>query len=89
MPALVATVSPQARHSYIAISYIFRRQLSTSASRLDSSTYHRSDFTNQPYTGFYEAGGPTEGPLRDASNIGAPRITSTVLKQHLDQFVVG
>lgn len=90
MPSLTATatVSPQARHSYIAISYIFRRQLNTSAKRLDSN-YHRSDFTNQPYTGIYEAGGPTEGPLRDASNIGAPRITPTILKQHLDQFVVG
>ncbi|KAM0711141.1 hypothetical protein Q7P35_001880 [Cladosporium inversicolor] len=82
MPTLVATVPPQARHSCIAISYIFRRHLNTSARRLNS-------FTNQPYTGFYEAGGPTEGPLRDASNIGAPRITPTILKQHLDQFVVG
>ena len=88
-PVLTTTVSPQARHSYIAISHIFRRHLSSTATRLDSSTYHRSDFTNQPYTGIYEAGGPTEGPLRDASNIGAPRITPTVLKQHLDQFVVG
>jgi ATP-dependent Clp protease ATP-binding subunit ClpX len=77
-----ATISPQARHSYIAISHIFRRHLSSTATRLDA-------FTNQPYTGIYEAGGPTEGPLRDASNIGAPRITPTVLKQHLDQFVVG
>jgi ATP-dependent Clp protease ATP-binding subunit ClpX len=82
MPTITATVSPQARHSYIAISHIFRRQLSTSAKR---PSYH----TNQPYTGIYEAGGPTEGPLRDASNIGAPRITPTILKQHLDQFVVG
>jgi ATP-dependent Clp protease ATP-binding subunit ClpX len=89
MPTSVATISPQARNSYIAISYIFRRQLNTSPRHLDSSTYHRSDFTNQPYTGFYETGGPTEGPLRDASNIGAPRITPTLLKQHLDQFVVG
>jgi ATP-dependent Clp protease ATP-binding subunit ClpX len=77
-----AAISPQARHSYIAISHIFRRHLSSTATRLDA-------FTNQPYTGIYEAGGPTEGPLRDASNIGAPRITPTVLKQHLDQFVVG
>ncbi|KAM0713619.1 hypothetical protein Q7P37_010581 [Cladosporium fusiforme] len=87
MPSLTATISPQARHSYITISYIFRRHLSSSASRRD--TYNRSDFTSQPFTGIYEAGGPTEGPLRDASNIGAPRITPSVLKQHLDQFVVG
>lgn len=76
------TVSPQARHSYIAISHIFRRNLS-------STTRHRSGFSNQPYTGIYEPGGPTKGPLRDASNIGAPRITPSILKQHLDQFVVG
>jgi ATP-dependent Clp protease ATP-binding subunit ClpX len=82
MPSRIATVSPRARHSYIAISYIFVRQLSASSKQLESSTY-------QPYTGIYEAGGPTEGPLRDASNIGAPRITPTILKQHLDQFVVG
>jgi ATP-dependent Clp protease ATP-binding subunit ClpX len=89
MPSRIATVSPRARHSYIAISYIFVRQLSASSKQLESSTYRRSDFSNQPYTGIYEAGGPTEGPLRDASNIGAPRITPTILKQHLDQFVVG
>ena len=81
-PVLTTTISPQARQSYIAISHIFRRYLTSTATRLDS-------FTSQPYTGIYEAGGPTEGPLRDASNIGAPRITPTVLKQHLDQFVVG
>jgi ATP-dependent Clp protease ATP-binding subunit ClpX len=83
-PVLTTTISisPQARHSYIAISHIFRRHLSSTTTRPES-------FTSQPYTGVYEAGGPTEGPLRDASNIGAPRITPTVLKQHLDQFVVG
>jgi ATP-dependent Clp protease ATP-binding subunit ClpX len=76
------TISPQARHSYIAISHLFRRSLNSTTTRPNS-------FTNQPYTGIYEPGGPTEGPLRDASNIGAPRITPTVLKNHLDQFVVG
>jgi ATP-dependent Clp protease ATP-binding subunit ClpX len=82
-PVLTTTaISPQARQSYIAISHIFRRHLSSTATRPES-------FTSQPYTGIYEAGGPTEGPLRDASNIGAPRITPTVLKQHLDQFIVG
>jgi ATP-dependent Clp protease ATP-binding subunit ClpX len=39
--------------------------------------------------GSYETGGPTEGPLSDASNIGSPRVTPSLLKQHLDQFVVG
>ena len=89
MVALTATVSPQARHTYIGISAIIRRHLSTTARRKDQDAYFRSDFTNQPFTGIYEPGGPTEGPLRDASNIGAPRITPLALKEHLDQFVVG
>ncbi|GAB7366102.1 hypothetical protein MBLNU230_g7664t1 [Neophaeotheca triangularis] len=88
-PSLTATVSPQARHSYLAISSIIRRHFTTPDSRKSSNNYFRSDFTNQPFTGIYEAGAPTEGPLRDASNIGAPRITPVILKQHLDQFVVG
>ena len=89
MATITTTVSPQARHSYIGISAIIRRQLSSSPKTRDSGTYYRSDFTNQPFTGIYEPGGPTEGPLRDASNIGAPRITPLALKEHLDQFVVG
>lgn len=86
---LTATVSPQARHTYLGISHIIRRHLSTTNQHRSQDNYFRSDFTNQPFTGVYEAGAPTEGPLRDASNIGAPRITPVVLKQHLDQFVVG
>ena len=89
MVTLTTTVSPRARLTYIGISAIIRRRLSTTARRKDQDTYYRSDFTNQPFTGVYEPGGPTEGPLRDASNIGAPRITPLALKEHLDQFVVG
>ncbi|KAJ9630857.1 ATP-binding protein [Taxawa tesnikishii (nom. ined.)] len=40
------------------------------------------------WSGFYEPG-PTKGPLKDASNIGVPRVTPKGLKEHLDQFVVG
>ncbi|GAB7344089.1 hypothetical protein MBLNU457_1996t1 [Dothideomycetes sp. NU457] len=50
--------------------------------------FHRSDFSGQGFTGYYEPG-PTEGPLNNASNIGVPRVTPRVLKDHLDQFVVG
>lgn len=89
MATALATTSPQARLTYIGISAIVRRQLSTSIRRPDSGTYHRSDFTSHSYTGIYEPGRPTEGPLRDASVIGAPRITPTLLKEHLDQYVVG
>ncbi|KAF2722114.1 hypothetical protein K431DRAFT_284315 [Polychaeton citri CBS 116435] len=92
--ATTITVPPRARQSYLAISSIIRHHLSIAqrpqpAQRRHSSTYDRNDFTNHGFTGFYEAGAPTSGPLADASNIGAPRITPLVLKQHLDAFVVG
>ncbi|KXT17275.1 hypothetical protein AC579_530 [Pseudocercospora musae] len=89
MATLASTYLPRARLFYLGISAIVRRHLSSSHRSLDSGSYIRSDFTTQPFTGIYEPGGPTEGPLRDASNIGAPRITPTILKDHLDQFVVG
>ncbi|RLL99181.1 hypothetical protein CFD26_107121 [Aspergillus turcosus] len=54
-----------------------------------SSTSNRSDFTNQPFSGIYEAGLPTAGPLGSTPAFGAPRITPKTLKQYLDQFVVG
>ena len=64
--ALVSPASPQARLSYLGISVFVRRQrlplpVST-ATRCSSGggTYRRSDFTNQPFTGIYEPGGPTE-----------------------------
>ena len=82
------TVSPQARCSYIALSFV-ARSFATSASLSSTSQFRRSDFTSQPFTGSYEPGQPTIGPLGDAPIIGAPRITPKVLKQHLDQFVVG
>ncbi|KAF2168024.1 hypothetical protein M409DRAFT_21470 [Zasmidium cellare ATCC 36951] len=88
-PLTASSFTPQARLTYLGISAIVRRHFSASAHRSDSGAYSRSDFNNQPYTGIYEPGQPTEGPLRDASNIGAPRITPSILKQHLDQFVVG
>lgn len=88
MVAPVLTVAPQARLSYIALSSIVR-SFSSSAAQSSSSQFHRSDFTSQPFTGSYEPGQPTGGPLGDAPAFGAPRLTPKVLKQHLDQFVVG
>lgn len=67
-----------------------RRQLSSSSTRFPtSSQFNRSDFTNQPFTGSYEPGLPTSGPLGSTPAFGAPRITPKVLKQYLDQYVVG
>ncbi|KAF2671642.1 ClpX, ATPase regulatory subunit [Microthyrium microscopicum] len=65
------------------------RRFSTPTPRRSSGQFNRSDFGNQPFSGIYEPGGPTQGPLGGASNIGAPKITPKKLKQHLDEFVVG
>ena len=65
------------------------RHLTTSSHINSSSQFRRSDFTGQPFTGSYEPGEKTSGPLGDASILGAPRLTPRVLKQHLDNFVVG
>lgn len=66
-----------------------RNLTSSSVSHPTASQFHRSDFTSQPYTGSYEAGLPTGGPLGSAPAFGAPRLTPKVLKQYIDQFVVG
>ncbi|KAI9800433.1 MAG: hypothetical protein M1833_003319 [Piccolia ochrophora] len=87
--APTAVVSQDARLSYIALSSISRRGFSTSKTATSSTTFHRSDFTSQPFTGSYEPGLPTSGPLGDASIFGVPRLTPKALKHHLDQFVVG
>lgn len=84
-PILLA--SPQARLSYLSL-YAINRSFTTTARR-KTDRYKRSDFSGQGFTGYYEPGQPTGGPLGDASSYGAPRITPRVLKDHLDQFVVG
>lgn len=66
------------------------RLLSTSSTNFPTfSQFSRSDFTTQPFTGSYETGLPTTGPLGSTPAFGAPRITPKVLKQYLDQYVVG
>lgn len=88
MPASPLVIGHDARLSYIALSSICR-SISTSASRKTSSRFVRSDFASQPFTGTYDAGERTSGPLGDASILGVPTLTPKILKQHLDQFVVG
>src|SRR5206468_11235036 len=86
-PSSVSRAIPRhVRLSYIAFA---RRSFSTSAPPSSSSQFHRSDFVNQPFTGTYQPGLPTSGPLGCASPYGPPRLTPKMLKQHLDQFVVG
>jgi ATP-dependent Clp protease ATP-binding subunit ClpX len=86
MAASSSSISRRLRLSYIAIS---KRSLSTCQHQLSSSQFHRSDFTSQPFSATYEPGLPTSGPLGGASGYGTPRLTPKMLKQHLDQFVVG
>ncbi|GFF34768.1 mitochondrial clpX-like chaperone MCX1 [Aspergillus udagawae] len=80
------------RYRHVAICQTCRanRGFASSAQSFPtSSEFNRSDFTNQPWSGIYEAGLPTAGPLGSTPAFGAPRITPKTLKQYLDQFVVG
>ncbi|KAJ5887592.1 ATP-dependent Clp protease ATP-binding subunit clpX-like [Penicillium taxi] len=72
-----------------SLSFNRARQLSASNSFPTSSQFKRSDFSGQPFTGIYETGLPTSGPLGSTPAFGAQRITPKVLKQYLDQYVVG
>jgi hypothetical protein len=65
------------------------RSISTTRRRQNSGSFNRSDFGSQPFTGIYDPSAPTAGPLGGTSNVGAPTITPKMLKDHLDQFVVG
>lgn len=61
----VGRMAPNARLTYLGISAILRRHslsisIVPSQKRHSSGSYHRSDFTNQSYTGIYDAGAPTE-----------------------------
>ncbi|KAL9066292.1 MAG: hypothetical protein Q9161_007668 [Pseudevernia consocians] len=89
-PIPIASGPPrsQARLSCIILSSVYR-SFTTSTSSRSSTQYRRSDFTGQPFTGTYEPGGRTSGPLGDASVLGAPTLTPKALKVHLDNFVVG
>jgi ATP-dependent Clp protease ATP-binding subunit ClpX len=69
---------------------IFRsRHLSITSTLSRDSQFRRSAFSGQGYTAPYEPGAPTVGPLSQASKHGAPRLTPSMLKEHLDKFVVG
>lgn len=83
----LVVVSPQARASYIALASIARRAFHTATPQC--SQYNRSDFSGQGFTGFYEPDQPTRGPLAGSSSSGVSRVTPRMLKDHLDQFVVG
>jgi ATP-dependent Clp protease ATP-binding subunit ClpX len=71
--------------------HLSRHSLTTTSSLSRDSQFHRSDFQAQGagFSSIYEPGRPTEGPLAQASKHGAPRLTPSLLKEHLDKFVVG
>ncbi|KAH0288505.1 ClpX, ATPase regulatory subunit [Aureobasidium namibiae CBS 147.97] len=84
---MLAVSSGSSPH-HARVAYRCTRSLHSTAALFSSSSDFRSSFSGQGFTGYYEPG-DTEGPLRKASNIGAPKITPRALKKHLDQFVVG
>lgn len=92
MPVINRTValSSNAIPNPVAI-YLSHRSLSTSSPRGRDSQYYRSDFqgSGAGFSSTYEPGRPTEGPLSQASKHGAPRLTPSLLKEHLDKYVVG
>ena len=89
--------SSQQQHVYTALPpqirkvFVHRPQHGSisRARQSSSSQFYRSDFANQPFTGSYEPGLPTKGPLGSASNYGATKSIPRILKKHLDEFVVG
>lgn len=83
----VVAVCPRANRPSGAVVRIGRRALSAACPR--QSQYSRSDFTSQSYTTIYDPSEPTRGPLAGSSSSGVSRVTPRMLKEHLDQFVVG
>ncbi|PMD38747.1 hypothetical protein L207DRAFT_567116 [Hyaloscypha variabilis F] len=73
------------------LSHLSRHSLTTTSTLSRDSQFHRSDYQAQGagFSSTYEPGRPTEGPLSQASKHGAPRLTPSLLKDHLDKFVVG
>lgn len=88
LPMACKPPKSQARISYVNLSAIYRSFTSTTQKQ-SSSQFQRSDFASQPFTGSYDAGEKTTGPLGDAAILGAPKYTPRALQQHLDNFVVG
>lgn len=84
---LTMAVSPPTRATSLVLATFCRRTFSIHCAR--PSQYHRSDFRGQGYEGYYDPDEPTRGPLGEASSSGVSRITPRMLKDHLDQFVVG
>jgi ATP-dependent Clp protease ATP-binding subunit ClpX len=88
MPAIHRIVSRISLKTPL-ISTFSRRFSITSAVSRDTQFYRRTDISTHGYTAPIDPSPPVVGPLSQSSNIGAPRLTPTLLKGHLDKFVVG
>jgi len=64
------------------------RHLSTTSAASRDSQFRRTDFSSQGYTAPIDPSPPIVGPLAQSSKI-PPRLTPSLLKGHLDKFVVG
>ncbi|KAF1970108.1 P-loop containing nucleoside triphosphate hydrolase protein, partial [Bimuria novae-zelandiae CBS 107.79] len=84
---MLVVVSPRAHARCLALAARGRRAFHAGGAQ--PSQYSRSDFSGQGFTSFYEPGQPTRGPLGGSASAGVSRITPRMLKEHLDQFVVG
>lgn len=80
-------LSPSAPASCFARAPAVRRAFHAAVA--PRSQYNRSDFSSQGFTSFYEPDQPTRGPLGSSSSSGVSPVTPRMLKDHLDQFVVG
>jgi ATP-dependent Clp protease ATP-binding subunit ClpX len=92
MPAMNWTlISPLTPRTilFVRVQLIQRHCLSTSSPHSRDPQFRRSDFDGQGWTSSYEPGAPTIGPLSQSSKLSAPRLTPSLLKEHLDKFVVG
>jgi ATP-dependent Clp protease ATP-binding subunit ClpX len=89
---MAAAMGASRRRAHHTLSSIYKQQLARSLSSITfrrSSGFRRSDFDGQPFTGSYEIGQPTRGPLGETSNHGAPRLNPRKLKAYLDKFLIG
>jgi len=68
---------------------VFSRPLSSTSQLSRDPQFRRSDFSGQGVTTTIEVRPEVRGPLSKVSKHGAPVLTPSLLKEHLDKFVVG
>ncbi|KAG9242244.1 P-loop containing nucleoside triphosphate hydrolase protein [Calycina marina] len=75
--------------SHRSVQLVLSRHLSSSAHLHRDSQFQRHDFLTEGHTTTVEVRPEVRGPLSSVSKHGAPFLTPSVLKEHLDKFVVG